>query len=197
MTTSEYSKEALKHFLNAAALQGLVNGNTAAGWKAAFSKILENVADGEDVRNVDVKTAIRRYNNAHPGELSPASLLTYERRLNVMIAEFQSYVAEPAKYKGHGRHPTTGINRRKVEGRNPAESVHRSSAEVVPGTGSLATSGSRPPQSTGGLALEFPMRPDFLAQVVVPRDMRLDEARRFTAFILTLAADYSPGGGPG
>ena len=36
------------------------------------------------------------------------------------------------------------------------------------------------------------MRPDFLAQVVIPRDMKVVEARRFSRFILTLAQDYQP-----
>jgi hypothetical protein len=47
-------------------------------------------------------------------------------------------------------------------------------------------------KATPGLSLEFPMRPDFLAQVVIPRDMSKDEARRFTAFVMTLAHDFVP-----
>jgi len=36
------------------------------------------------------------------------------------------------------------------------------------------------------------MRPDFLAQVVIPRDMKVDEAKRLSRFILTLALDFQP-----
>jgi|PlaIllAssembly_1097288.scaffolds.fasta_scaffold1856607_2 hypothetical protein len=36
------------------------------------------------------------------------------------------------------------------------------------------------------LCLPYPLRPDFLAQVVVPRDMTIVEAERLCAFVLAL-----------
>jgi hypothetical protein len=43
------------------------------------------------------------------------------------------------------------------------------------------------------LCLDFPMRPDFLAQIVVPRDMTKREAERLSAMIVTLSiADSNP-----
>ena len=42
---------------------------------------------------------------------------------------------------------------------------------------------------TPGLALSYPLRPDFLAQVVIPRDMTVSEARRLSAFVMTLTVD--------
>lgn len=41
------------------------------------------------------------------------------------------------------------------------------------------------------LCLDFPMRPDFLAQIVVPRHMTLAEAKRLCAFIETLVTPDS------
>ena len=81
----QFSKNALLTFLETVVRQGLVNSNTAAGWKAAFSRILEDVPDQEDVRKIDVPTAIKRYHNKHPGELKPTSLKEYERRLVVLV----------------------------------------------------------------------------------------------------------------
>ena len=60
--------------------------------------------------------------------------------------------------------------------------------------------GSAPPASapaperpeSGGVALSFPVRPGFLAHVVVPADLTVDEARRMGAFLLTLAPDFRP-----
>ena len=49
-----------------------------------------------------------------------------------------------------------------------------------------------PPRPRDGLALEYPLRPGFLAQVVVPPDLTVDEARRMGAFLLTLSPDYKP-----
>lgn len=37
------------------------------------------------------------------------------------------------------------------------------------------------------LTLDYPLRPDFLAQVVIPRDLTTEEARRLVAFLLALA----------
>jgi len=40
-----------------------------------------------------------------------------------------------------------------------------------------------------GLTLDYPLRPDFLAQVVIPRDLTTEEARRMVAFLLALTSD--------
>jgi hypothetical protein len=45
-----------------------------------------------------------------------------------------------------------------------------------------------------GISLDFPLRDDFLAQVIVPRDLKVNEARRLCAFVMTLAGDYEPKG---
>lgn len=45
---------------------------------------------------------------------------------------------------------------------------------------------------SAGLPLPFPLRPDFVAQLVVPRDLTTAEAKRLGAFLLTLASDYEP-----
>jgi hypothetical protein len=42
------------------------------------------------------------------------------------------------------------------------------------------------------LRLSYPIRDDVLAEVAVPRGMTTDEAKRFCAFVMTLAKDYQP-----
>jgi hypothetical protein len=42
------------------------------------------------------------------------------------------------------------------------------------------------------LALPFPMRPDFLAQIVVPRDMTQAEADRLCALVQSLVFPVMP-----
>jgi hypothetical protein len=46
------------------------------------------------------------------------------------------------------------------------------------------------PDPAGDIALAYPLRPDLLAQVVVPRDLTVEEARRMGAFLVTLAVDF-------
>jgi len=42
------------------------------------------------------------------------------------------------------------------------------------------------------MSLDFPLRSDLLAQVVVPRDLTVEEAHRMGAFLETLAIDFRP-----
>jgi hypothetical protein len=183
---AEYSKAVLKTFLDTAQAQNLYNQNTLAGWKSAFLKILEDVPDATDVRTIDLKTAIRRYNNAHPGVLSPASLQAYEKRLGIVIDEFTKYQIDPAAFKGRGRSPTAPGTPKRTGAKI---ATHTGVANILEGPDGVAARAV----VTSGLSLEFPMRADFLAQVVVPRDMKHAEAVRFTRFIMALAQD--PEGG--
>ena len=41
---------------------------------------------------------------------------------------------------------------------------------------------------TQALVLPFPIRPKYLAQIVVPRDMTKQEADRLCAFVMSVAA---------
>jgi hypothetical protein len=43
------------------------------------------------------------------------------------------------------------------------------------------------------MAMQYPLREDFIAQVLLPRGMTSEEARRLCAFIRTLAVDFVPG----
>ena len=162
---------------------GLANPNTARSLKAA-AKILESEEE-RDVRKIDVGLAIRRYNNRNPGKLSPRSLKEYRRRIESLIREFQKYHEDPTSYSGIGGGNASGevVKRKRRTPKNseppatPAERPHDSS----------------PTPPRGGLSLDFPLRDDFLAQIVVPRDLRTTEARRLCAFVMTLAADFEPG----
>jgi hypothetical protein len=161
----------------------------ASEWPYKFSSVLEDVADTDDVRTVDVATAIRRYHNKHPGELKGTVLKEYERRLKLALADFVQYTDEPTSYKGRGRGPSNSND----GGRPPRKAKNQT---VTPATGHLSIEGAAPKlTAVAGLSLEFPMRADFLAQVVVPRDMKADEARRLSRFIMTLALDYEPKAG--
>lgn len=190
MTEPDFSKAALTRFLMVAVEQGLLNPNTAAGLRAACMRILEDVADTDDVRKVDVKTAIRRYHNKHPGELKGTVLAEYERRLKRALTDFVQYTEDPTSYKGRGRGPTDTERGGRAQRK---KTIPVKDQTITPQAGAVRVEGS-PPRlaAVAGLSLEFPMRADFLAQVVVPRDMKVDEARRLSRFIMTLAMDYAP-----
>ena len=184
--STDYSKGALLKFLDTVVAKGLMNANTAGGLKAACSKILDDLADGDDVRSVDVNTAVVRYNNRNPGALSPNSLAEYQRRVTRAIADFISWSDNPTGFKAKGKGPSAR-NGKKKEPRDDH-------AITVPHAEAPAHSSSAHTPAAAGLPLSYPLRPDFLAQVVIPRDLTAEEARRLGAFLLTLAVDFRPAG---
>jgi hypothetical protein len=190
VTTPDYSKAAMMRFLKTVVDQHLLNPNTAAGWRAACGVVFDGVADTDDVRKVDVPTAIKRYNNKHPGEVKGTVLAEYQRRVARVIADFQKYTDDPMSYKGRGKSPTDSTGK-------PRTRIPRT---ITPITGKLdvklddtklvAYATHIPPKI--GMTADFNMRPDFMAQVVVPRDMKAHEARRLCGYIMMLATDYEP-----
>lgn len=190
VTTADYSKAAMNRFIKNVVAQGLLNPNTAAGWSAACSVVFEDVADTEDVRKVDVPTAIKRYHNKHPGDLKGSVLAEYQRRVARVVADFVKYTDDPTGYKGRGKGPTDTTGK-------PRTRITRT---ITPITGRLdikaddvkviAHGTTAPPKV--GMTADFNMRPDFMAQVVIPRDMKTHEARRLCGYIMMLATDYVP-----
>ena len=87
-TAPDYSKASLMRFFDVVVDQGLMNPNTARGWSAACSRILEDIPDANDVRSIDVLTAVKRYHNKHPGQLKGTVLKEYQRRLTTALADF-------------------------------------------------------------------------------------------------------------
>jgi hypothetical protein len=183
-----YSKNALLKFLDTVVAQGLMNANTANGLKAACAKILDDVASDDDVRGLDVSTAVIRYNNRNPGFLAPNSLAEYQRRVSRAISDFVRWVEDPAAFKPQGRGSASKDGRKSESTPRKRNMEHDQVAAMPPA--------HAPPVvlASAGLPLSFPLRPDFLAQVVIPRDLTADEARRLGAFLLTLAADFRPVG---
>jgi len=186
--SSDYSKSSLLKFLDASVAKGLVNANTGAGLKAACVKILDDVADNGDVRGIDVNTAVIRYSNRNPGVLAPNSLAQYQRRVSRAISDFVRWVENPAAFKTRSR-GTSERNGRKPGGA-PGKRVAGQTQDVAPSP----AQGIAAVTTSTGLPMSYPLRPDFLAQVVIPRDLTAEEARRLGAFLLTLAADFRPTG---
>jgi hypothetical protein len=180
----DYSRAALARFIEFVVAKGLVHPATAQGWRVATAKVLEDLtpAEGEDVRKIDVEVTFKGFLNRYPGRLSPASVGEYRRRVGRAIEEFVRWMEDPGSYAF--RSPPRAARaetRRRPEGASaPSQDPDR------PRPSGPAT--VRP----GGIALEYPLRPDLLAQVIVPRDLTVEEARRMGAFLVTLAVDFKP-----
>ncbi|WP_114814056.1 hypothetical protein [Paraburkholderia kururiensis] len=190
------TKSGLLQFVDMITSKGWVNTNTGNSWNAAVKKLLGDVPDDEDVRRIDVKSQVLRYNNLHPGDLSPESLKTYEKRATTAIQQFISYKTDPRNYKAPSRGLSNGKNdkpeQRKKAATKPAQVSETSAQTTTPdqakGDGDYGAPKTIGGTSTGtNLVLPFPLRPGYLAQVVIPIDMTKDEADRLCAFIQTLA----------
>lgn len=180
---ADYSRTALMRFLDILEEKGLAKSNTVIGRRVACTKILDDLSSEEesDVRRIDVETAVKKFVNKNPGDLSPRTLGEYRRRIQRTIKDFVRYNEDPESFKPIGRAGTT--NR---EARRNGQQVRSDDAN------DRSKPQSSAPVPTSGLSLSYPLRPDFLAQVVVPRDLKLNEARRLSAFVMTLSPEYEP-----
>lgn len=189
---TNYSKSSLLKFLDTLSEKGLANQNTATGMRVAVAKILSDLSPEEesDVRKVDVGTAVHRVHNKNPGQMAPSSLAEYQRRVGQAIRYFVDFTENPTTFKpiGRGASKPNGHDKREPKSEKTKKHEPVTSQRETPPSVELAA-----PSATG-LALNYPLRSDFLAQVVVPRDMKRDEARRLSAFIMTLASDFVPEG---
>jgi hypothetical protein len=181
---SDLSTEGLREFIRFVREKGLASKSTAEGWQVSVGKLLDELPDIEDrdVREIDLDAAVRRFSNKNPGLLSPKSLGEYQRRVAQSIGEFVTWASDPAAYKPRGR--TRSRKRDSSSGKTARPTGKQA---VLLGGSSHQLAGSLPPSA---LSLTFPLRDNFLAQFVLPRDMKSDEARRLGAFLLTLAMDY-------
>lgn len=183
----QYSKEALLRFLDFVGEKGLLTKQNAQNWRVATSKILDDLSQAEqqDVRKIDIETAFRRFANRTSGKFNPATLGEYRRRATLAIQNFVDYAGNPEAYK-----PRSKPVAKKGEKKDP-KNVKRLFAKPLSESEPQIPSGEFP-RTGSSLAMEYPLRENFLAQIVIPRDMTADEGRRLSAFIMTLARDFKP-----
>jgi hypothetical protein len=205
----DFSKSGMVSFAEMMTSKGWINSNTGGGYKAALNKVLGDLSDDTDVRTIDVKTQILRYNNLHPGELSPASLKQYDKRVRSMIAYYLSWKEDPTNFKPPQRAVATDKPEKASKPtkataqKTNGEAKHVSAQfDVVVGMDGQKTAANERNGHAGSavlagnmmskvasLSLPFPMRDDYLAQVTIPRDMSKEEATRLCTFIQALARE--------
>jgi hypothetical protein len=183
----DYSRPALARFIEFVVEKNLVHPATAQGWRVATTKVLEELpSDGrQDVRRIDVDATFRAFLNRNPGRLSPASVGEYRRRVGRAIEEFVRWVEDPGGYGFRGAPRLDSRRRLDPVAPDPGRAARQ-------GQSSTAARGGAGSQTGGGITLQYPLRPDMLAHVVVPRDLTVEEARRMGAFLVTLAVDFRP-----
>ena len=160
--------------------KGLMPHATARAYRAAVSQILK-IDDGwedREVQGLDVDALISRFRNL--SSLSPTSLSTYESRFRSALASYVSYLENPASYQPRGRRNTfRGDGKRpKDKGKKEPEADPREAPEP---SAEVATPAARL------VVYPFPVRQDLFAELKLPADLSLDEARRLGRFLEAVA----------
>ena len=188
----DYSKEAFLKFLNYVSERGLIKSQTVRGWRSAALKLMTDLSEAEekDIRTVDLELAVHRTANRDSVSVSPESLNTYRNRVAIAIREFTNWRLDPAAYKPRGLNGKTRI--KAPNGAKPANEQVLPQEPLNSGIPKIPEKRESEVTVSSGLTLSFPLRSDFLAQVVIPRDLTTLEARRLGAFLLTISVDYKP-----
>jgi hypothetical protein len=159
-----------------AAEKGLMNPNTAHTYRAACLQILSSVfpEDWEDidVNTLDAEDLFLRFQNLRGKELRPRSLQDYRRRLDQALVSFRNYATDPSGWKAPRRDRSGRqelVSPRRSE-RAPSQSTNRAADESL-------------------IEYPFPVREGLTARLHLPRDLRVNEAKRLTAFVMSLAVD--------
>jgi hypothetical protein len=192
----DYSRAGLARFIDFVVEKGLVHPATAQGWRVATTKVLDELPPAElaDVRRIELEPTFRAFLNRNPGRLSPISVGEYRRRVGRAIEEFVRWVEDPGAYAFRAASRAARAEPRGGKAANAAAPHARPQAR--PGRPTARAPEDADPSAAqvfaGGIALGYPLRPDLLAQVIVPRDLTVEEARRMGAFLVTLAVDFRP-----
>ena len=182
----QYSQQELVRFLSYLKDKNLVKPRTVNSWSSAVSNLLSDLSASEDndVRMVDIDLAVHRAAN----KISPSSLRSYRTRTKRAIEEFIKWKNDPSNYRPPHLYKTKPGLIPKHSPKSDRVSAEISSDENSIQSENLSEASSHP----FGLSLSYPLRPDFLAQIFIPRDLSQLEAKRLGAFILTLSSDYQP-----
>jgi hypothetical protein len=153
---------------------------TAKATRAAVSQILkiEDNWENIDVRQLEVDSLIARFRNL--SQLAPNSLATYESRFRSGLESYLGYLDNPATYQPKGRKSTSREEKPRPKTKDkpfagPSGST-RASSPVPPPAGSARL-----------VVYPFPVRPDIFAELKLPADLTVDEARRLGKFLEAVA----------
>ena len=190
-----YTADGAKEFLDYLINKGLLNANTAGGMKSACEKVF-SVLDPDERQNLnglDVDAAIKRFANKNPGTLSPDSLGVYRSRVQKVLSMLGSFNLDPANFRVTGAARTKAVDPQNGQ-RNKQVSREKQKAEQASDrqVSQHHASSSEDPYRANSVTLMFPLRPDFIAQFVMPKDLSLRDAKKLAAYFELIAVDYEP-----
>lgn len=184
----DLSYGSLNKFLEVSKLKSYYNNNTAGGYSSAVNKILGELPEAElsDVSIVDLDQAIRRFDNKSPGTLSSESMRAYKNRLVRIIEDFVSYQRDPINFRIRGANKTNTAPKEKKQTNGKPKNITIAKNSPIESPEADIPSSFKEERMT----MHYPLRPELMVQLVLPKDLKLAEAKRLSAFLKTLCADY-------
>ena len=154
--------------------RGLMNANTAGTLRAACTKVLSifDNLEAVDVRELDIEDTLRRFKNLRGKDLKPDSIEAYDQRFRQAVKSFLDYVADPGAWKPSTRAPE----------RNGRAKAKESAGKGSTGNGAVGT-------GRGAITYPFPLRDGFVAQLVLPSDLKATDIKRIATFMDTLIVE--------
>lgn len=186
-----YTADGLKEFIQFLSDKGLLNPNTAGGMRTASEKVLSALDENErqNIKGLDVETALRRFQNKNPGAIKPDSARVYQSRLGRALQLLDEFNLNPTGFKvksiGKGKVTENGIPAKKKQEPRKGQTTYDSMGGNPPNTAEIQNAVVR----TQSVSLMFPLRGDFNAQFVIPKNLTMREAKKLAAYFELLAVD--------
>lgn len=187
--TNNLSFDSLMSFLDWVAEKGMMKSTTASALKAATNKVLSvlDENDRNDLSKIDIDETFNRFKNQNDQGLSPDSLKTYRSRTKKAVDEFLSYRKDPEHWK-------PSISQRSKQSKSLSDKLKLKNHDSLKSS-NLQSDNGQSTQNIEGLSIthQFPLRGDTTVKIIgLPRDIKVVEAKRLSAFLLTLCEDYEP-----
>jgi hypothetical protein len=165
----------LRYLETAPADEGMME-STASSMRSAVKRLGEVLTsdEREDVRLINPEFVAHRFRMRNP-DISPSSVRTYQSRLDSAL---DSFISQNIQYWDEGLESDEG-------------SV---AAITIPGGyRKISSSVSYKAEPVEELSYPFPLRPELTIKISnLPRDLKISEVERISAFLRSLAEDYSP-----
>jgi hypothetical protein len=188
-----YTYDGLKEFLLYLSEKGLLNSNTAGGIRTAVDKVLSALDENErqNLKGMDAAEAVQRFVNKNPKALSPESIGVYRSRLQKALDMLDRFNTNPSAFK-----VSAFPKQREVDGSSrPASPKKPQKPNMLSGSTNVqsphAGNSAEVAERVGSHTLTFPLRSDFLAQFVIPKNLTKREAERLAAYLALLAVEQN------
>jgi hypothetical protein len=177
--SNDHSVDELLGFLEHASDRGLMPAATATALAVASRNVFGILSEAEkkDVRELDLESVAKRFQNKRAKDFSSDTLKEYERRVNRAVGLFQAWREDPANFRAPTRATSAGRKRR---GNSDAVNDREVSSHAVAAPAPAAVSGT--------YQTSLPLGPDRIVTLVnVPADLTAAEAERLAVFVRMLA----------